>query len=124
MADVLGILASALQLVDLVATASIYFKDLRNAPAEQQKTPAEVSNPSLEIFSQTRNLSADVNPQGGELDSYGLSWTHRVGHRVRAAGSVDEGCAAVLILLITRGPTSATSTMPNITERAMQVSSL
>jgi hypothetical protein len=42
MADVLGILASALQLVDLVATASIYFKDLRNAPAEQQKIFAEV----------------------------------------------------------------------------------
>jgi hypothetical protein len=42
MADVLGILASVLQLVDLVATAGIYVKDLRNAPGEQQKIFAEV----------------------------------------------------------------------------------
>ncbi|KAJ7779548.1 hypothetical protein B0H14DRAFT_2961720, partial [Mycena olivaceomarginata] len=40
--DLLGVLASVLQLVELVATAGIYVKDLRNAPAEQQKILAEV----------------------------------------------------------------------------------
>ncbi|KAJ6588433.1 ankyrin repeat-containing domain protein [Mycena capillaripes] len=42
MADIIGILASILQLVDVVATAGIYVKDLRNAPTEQQKIYAEV----------------------------------------------------------------------------------
>jgi 23S rRNA A1618 N6-methylase RlmF len=42
MADILGVLASILQLVDVVATAVTYFKDLRNAPTEQRKIFAEI----------------------------------------------------------------------------------
>ncbi|KAF7343474.1 Ankyrin repeat domain-containing protein [Mycena venus] len=42
MADILGVLASVLQLVDMVAAAGIYLKDLRNAPAEQVKIFNEI----------------------------------------------------------------------------------
>ncbi|KAJ7481648.1 ankyrin repeat-containing domain protein [Mycena latifolia] len=52
MADLVGILASILQLIDTVAKAVVYTKDFKNAPKEQQKLLSEVQSvePLLRAF--------------------------------------------------------------------------
>jgi hypothetical protein len=99
MADVVGLIASVLQLVDTVAKARKYIQDFRDAPKDQQRLLLEVQN----LDSLLKALDTRVKKNYGALRTGGMqevegSLVHLKGMMERLTKKLDPKGIAHTVL--------------------------